>query len=275
MPKLSSYGQVTSINSGELIPLFRSGVNNYYITPSSLISGSFGFSSNSGKLLATNGAGITFVNSNGMSVPGSNTQIIYNSGGFFGASTSLTYDGLNFSVTGSGRFDWIRANSGISPATTNSVNIGSASTTFGSGYFKAIYADNLVVNSSASGRVNGMGYGWAFPSGVVSGTGTNVSYELTAIAPGTIRYGSIRSKTLPSGADFIIDINKNGTSIWTSTQANRLKMTNNTSRSGSQTSFDTIDVALGDVFTLDLDQIASGVYANDIVVSFLVDGVTT
>lgn len=57
----------------------------------------------------------------------------------------------------------------------------------------------------------------------------------------------------PSAGDMIFDINKNGTSVWASTQANRLKLLSGQSQ-GSQTSFDTTTVAKYDNFSADCDQ---------------------
>lgn len=57
--------------------------------------------------------------------------------------------------------------------------------------------------------------------------------------------------TVPSG-DMTFDVNKGGTSIWASTQANRVKILASASR-GTQTSFDTTTVAKYDNFSLDVD----------------------
>lgn len=48
------------------------------------------------------------------------------------------------------------------------------------------------------------------------------------------------------------DINKNGTSIWAATQANRVQLAAASAR-GTQTSFDTVAVSLYDNFSLDVD----------------------
>lgn len=74
------------------------------------------------------------------------------------------------------------------------------------------------------------------------------------------------ANTAPTGADLIFDINKNGTSIWNTTQANRIKITagNNT---GSQTSFDTVDLTEGDILSMAVDQVGSSVVGQDVVVA--------
>jgi hypothetical protein len=62
--------------------------------------------------------------------------------------------------------------------------------------------------------------------------------------------------TAPVGADLIIDININGTSIWASTPANRLKITAG-SNSGNQTSFDTASIPANTRVSVDIDQVGS------------------
>jgi len=68
-------------------------------------------------------------------------------------------------------------------------------------------------------------------------------------------------KTAPTSASIIFDINKNGTTIW-STQANRLTIPASAT-SGSQTSFNTTTLAEGDVLSLDVDQVGSTVTGAD------------
>jgi hypothetical protein len=67
-------------------------------------------------------------------------------------------------------------------------------------------------------------------------------------------YGAV--KTAPVGASIIVDINKNGSSIWNSTPANRLAIGSG-SNSGSQTAFDTTTLSEGDQLTFDLDQVGA------------------
>lgn len=57
--------------------------------------------------------------------------------------------------------------------------------------------------------------------------------------------------TQAAGA-MVFDINKNGTSIWNATQANRMQLAASSAR-GTQTSFDTTSVSLYDNFSLDVD----------------------
>ena len=65
-------------------------------------------------------------------------------------------------------------------------------------------------------------------------------------------------KTAPTGSSLIVDILKNGTSIWASTPSNRLTIAASSS-SGSQTAFDTTTVSEGDTLLPDVIQIGSTV----------------
>lgn len=58
--------------------------------------------------------------------------------------------------------------------------------------------------------------------------------------------------TQAASTQMVFDINKNGSSIWGSTPANRLALPTSTIR-GTQTSFDTVDVSKYDNFGLDVD----------------------
>lgn len=128
-------------------------------------------------------------------------------------------------------------------------------------------------NSSniAISAIDGSGYGFIrsytfiLASGGAATTGTNKTNVLCVERNGKIVKAFIYAKTAPTGASFIVDINKNGTSIWASTQANRLSLTAS-STSGTQTSFDTTAIAEGDLLTIDIDQIGSTIAAQDITV---------
>lgn len=88
-------------------------------------------------------------------------------------------------------------------------------------------------------------------------TGTNKSQEVVYRGPtGTIKRADAHVKTAPVGADLLIDINIDGTTIW-STQANRVKCADGAT-SGTQTSFNTASITDGQILTVDIDQIGSG-----------------
>ncbi len=134
---------------------------------------------------------------------------------------------------------------------------------------------NLVLKYN--GSTDRVLYGDAFPMTFALGigesvtTGTNKTNELVAMHSGTIGKVWIRAKTAPSGSALICDVNKNGTSIWASTQANRIQLAS-TVQDNTQTSFDTATVTEGDVFSIDIDQIGSGVAGSGVTVQVLVYG---
>jgi len=64
-------------------------------------------------------------------------------------------------------------------------------------------------------------------------------------------------KTAPTGAAIIVDINKNGTSLWADTQGNRPQIAASATE-GESTSFDTTTATDDDVLIPDIDQIGSG-----------------
>jgi hypothetical protein len=75
--------------------------------------------------------------------------------------------------------------------------------------------------------------------------------------------------TAPTGADVMVDVNKNGTTIY-STQANRPTITAGTNAGGPGTTPDVTSLAAGDYLTVDIDQIGSTVAGSDLTVSVVV-----
>ena len=63
-------------------------------------------------------------------------------------------------------------------------------------------------------------------------------------------------KTAPVGASIIVDINKAGTSLWATNQANRPTIADGAT-SGSTTSFDTANSSGNNNISIDVDQIGS------------------
>lgn len=96
-------------------------------------------------------------------------------------------------------------------------------------------------------------------------TGTSLTPAMYVIATQTITKVYAYVKTAPTGASILIDINKNGTSIWNTTPANRLTISA-AAQSGTQTSFDTTSLAEGDILTFDIDQVGSTVAGADITI---------
>ena len=86
-------------------------------------------------------------------------------------------------------------------------------------------------------------------------TGTNKTNAIIVPHAGTITRCDAYCKTAPTGSDLIMDINKGGTTIW-STQANRITIAAS-AQTGTQSSFNTTTVAQGDILTIDIDQIGS------------------
>lgn len=97
---------------------------------------------------------------------------------------------------------------------------------------------------------------FVFPVAGTLAVGTSLTPLLLAPKSLTIIKAYANVKTAPTGANLIFDINKNGTSIWNATQANRVTVVA-TATSGTQTSFDTTTLVEGDILTLDIDQIGS------------------
>lgn len=96
-------------------------------------------------------------------------------------------------------------------------------------------------------------------------TGTSVTPILVAHRALTIVKAYANVKTAPTDDDLILDINKNGSTIW-STQANRVTVSD-AATSGTQTSFNTTALAEGDILTLDIDQVGSTVAGADLTVT--------
>jgi hypothetical protein len=71
--------------------------------------------------------------------------------------------------------------------------------------------------------------------------------------------------TAPTGADLIVDVNKNGTTVYT-TQANRPTISDG-STSSTETVPDVTAVAAGDLLSVDIDQIGSSAAGADLVVA--------
>jgi len=75
--------------------------------------------------------------------------------------------------------------------------------------------------------------------------------------------------TAPTGTDLIVDINRNGTSIYT-TQANRPSITAGQNAGGPGTAPDVTALVAGDYLTVDIDQIGSSVAGSDLTVTVIV-----
>lgn len=99
---------------------------------------------------------------------------------------------------------------------------------------------------------------------LATGTGTFRWYNDSG---STLTIGSVRASvgTAPTGASLIVDVNVNGTTIY-STQANRpsIAASGNTATGGSKS---TTTIANASYLTVDIDQVGSTVAGSDLVVS--------
>lgn len=96
-------------------------------------------------------------------------------------------------------------------------------------------------------------------------TGTSVTPLLIVPQSMTIEKVWVQVKTAPTGQAIIIDINKNGTTIWTN-QANRAQIAAS-GTSGTQTSFSVTSLSEGDYLSIDLDQVGSSVAGADLTIA--------
>jgi hypothetical protein len=134
----------------------------------------------------------------------------------------------------------------------------------------AISESKLSFNTSTGHKHDGSdsaaipnGYGFAI-TGTLT-TGTNLTNAHIIIGAQTVTKAYAYVKTAPTAADLIIDINLNGTSIWATTQANRLTVSAGDTEA-TQTSFDTTALSDEDVITVDIDQVGSSVSGADLTI---------
>lgn len=76
--------------------------------------------------------------------------------------------------------------------------------------------------------------------------------------------------TAPTGTSLIVDVNKNGTTIY-STQANRPTIAISANAGGPGTAPDVTSLAAGDYLTVDIDQVGSTVAGSDLTVVVIVN----
>lgn len=138
-----------------------------------------------------------------------------------------------------------------------------------SGRFQYNLSTNKLQFSNDSGSTwKDIGSGTAVPTFTVVGnlaTGTSLSPLIIAPFNLTIIRASARVKTAPTGASIIVDIKKNGTSIWNVTPGNRLSVAAS-AQLGTQSSFDTTSVLQDDALSLDIAQVGSTVTGADLTV---------
>ncbi len=95
--------------------------------------------------------------------------------------------------------------------------------------------------------------------------GSNVTLALIVPIALTIDHVRCYCKTAPAGSDIIVDINKAGTTIFT-TQGNRPTIPDGNNLGAKSVTPDVTSLAEGDILTLDIDQIGSGTAGEDLTV---------
>jgi hypothetical protein len=113
--------------------------------------------------------------------------------------------------------------------------------------------------------------GLLLPYGVEGVIAVNIgTAELYNDTGHAVTVASVRASvgTAPTGADIIVDINKNGTTIFTN-QANRPRIIAGMQTSGAVTNMDVKTVANGEFFTVDVDQVGSGIAGANLTVQIL------
>ncbi len=135
----------------------------------------------------------------------------------------------------------------------------------------AIVESKITFSTSGHGHTGGTdgklitvnrAFTWYVPGSAFTGTNNGPRY----IAPQamTIVKVWLIVRTAPTGAAILIDINKNGTTIW-STQANRATIAA-AATTGNTTTFNTTALAAGDYLDLDIDQVGSTVAGVDLTI---------
>lgn len=95
--------------------------------------------------------------------------------------------------------------------------------------------------------------------------GTNIAPLLLVPQAMTIERVSVRVKGNPTGSPIIIDINKNGSTIW-SNPDNRVQIADGSS-TGIQTVFNTTSLSVDDYLTIDIDDVGSTSPGTDLTIA--------
>lgn len=113
----------------------------------------------------------------------------------------------------------------------------------------------------------GMIFPFSYAGSLSVGTG---KFRLYNDCGDTLNIRAVRTTvtTVPTGASIICDINKNGTTIFT-TQGNRPTIAISGNTSGKVTNMDVTTLADGDYLTVDIDQIGSTIPGADLSVQIL------
>jgi len=156
--------------------------------------------------------------------------------------------------------------------TANRVFAGPTSGAAADPTFRAVVAADLGSGTGSSSNFLRGDMAWSVPSVVktlvffVSGTLTVASASIRLHVPEAMTITNVTAavNTAPTGASLIVDVNKNGTTIF-STQGNRPTIAATETEDTSSTP-DVTALAQNDVVTIDVDQIGSTVAGADLVV---------
>ena len=121
-----------------------------------------------------------------------------------------------------------------------------------------------VYSKSETEALNTTNITWVLASGTPLTIGVNKTNTIVIPKSGTLLKVYIYAKIAPTGSDLIIDINKNGTTLW-SAQSNRPKLTDG-SNSSTTITFDTNTVIEGDLLTIDVDQVGNTIAGQDLTI---------
>lgn len=110
---------------------------------------------------------------------------------------------------------------------------------------------------------------------IVQDLATYSSTGVLTVGPGELRFRFPFAATLigttaavntaPTGADIILDVNKNGSTIYT-TAANRPRIVAGTFATTTEPTPDVTTIVAGDYLQVDIDQVGSGVAGEDLTV---------
>lgn len=95
-------------------------------------------------------------------------------------------------------------------------------------------------------------------------TGTDKTGRIYVDFNGVIDQIDASVNTAPTGANLVMDINKNGNTIW-STQTNRVTILAS-ANTGIQSTFNTTTFVSGDYFTIDIDTVGSTITGSKLTV---------
>lgn len=124
-------------------------------------------------------------------------------------------------------------------------------------------ASDAVTKSYADGLGGGVAFvSFTIPGAASVGVGSARWYTTISRAVSNV---TISGGVAPTGASLIADVNKNGTTVFT-TQGNRPTLTAASYYDGSSTP-DVTTMSPGDYLTVDIDQVGSTVPGSDIVVT--------